>query len=615
MVPVLSSLLYAEQIKFAGSPETWTSRKDASWHTEAGVVHGTLAGSETASWLTEDDAHQDFSIRLRYRVSHGSAGIMFWSTRTAQGTNGLYISLMGDDTGTLFRKSIDDSGKETAREKISRIYDEASDGPVKLPLSSTGWNEVEVFVRGGSVVESFNGFRTRPIVLSPELIKKTGSYSPIAIGITGAGADVRMKDLNVQSLLQRTSVAEITAQPFKKLELTDLFYSESVAVGDINKDGNDDIVSGPWYFLGPDFRTAREIYKSATYNPNTPPYTDSFLNYVYDFNGDGWPDVLKINFEGAYLYINPKGQDRHWSVSRVVQNIAIETTQMVDIDGDGKPELLMAQLRNNKYEQQTMSYAKPNWSDATKPWTIVPVAGVGDWGAHGMGAGDINGDGRMDIVHSDGWWEQLAPGKLSQWQFHAAPFSDGPWKEMQGAWAGGADMMVFDVNGDGLPDVVTSLAAHGWGLAWFEQIRDKRDQITWKRHMIMGNPSDPDRAQWEETDKSVAFSELHALALVDMDGDGLPDIVTGKRWWSHGDNYSGPGGQDTPVLYWFKLSRGPHGRVSWIPHMINNRVGIGTQMAVTDVNKDHSPDVVIAARRGVAVFLNHRASKDSTRTR
>ena len=97
--------------------------------------------------------------------------------------------------------------------------------------------------------------------------------------------------------------------------------------------------------------------------------------------------------------------------------------------------------------------------------------------AHGMGVGDINGDGRMDVVGPRGWWEQPPKGTPEgPWKFHAANFG-----------SGGAEMGVYDVNGDGLNDVVTGIAAHGWGLAWFEQKRDKDGEISFVRHDIMGD--------------------------------------------------------------------------------------------------------------------------------
>jgi hypothetical protein len=155
-------------------------------------------------------------------------------------------------------------------------------------------------------------------------------------------------------------------------------------------------------------------------------------------------------------------------------------------------------------------------------------------------------------------------------------------------------MFAYDVNGDGRSDVVTALRGHGFGLAWFEQTQSGG----WERHMIM---SSPDQAGPNEA--IAPFSELHVLAMADMDGDGLMDIITGKRWWSHGDLFREEGFQAWPVLYWFKLSRAG-GKATYTPHYIHDNSGIGTDFTVADVDGDQKPDIVTAARHGTFLFKN-----------
>jgi hypothetical protein len=592
----------------------WHAQGSGNWKVDHGEIVGSVKADSSSGWLLLDHGYEDFMVRLSFRCDNCDAGMVFRSAKADNGTSGTYVSLAGPNIGAVSRLTVDAQGSEVDRKALGALnfgVPQAFD-PVQIKLNPDGWNEVEFVVRGDILEGSLNEHNFRPFTIASAKLGQTSHYGVVGLRVSGSvGAELRIKDISVENLTQRPALpAEITGDHFRERKLSDLFYSEGIAAGDVNRDGVQDVVAGPFYYLGPDYTVAHEIYPSATTNPSVKNATtdaDSMYNYVYDFNGDGWPDVLEIDplTHVASLYINPRGESRHWDAYKVVTGIASETTQLTDIDGDGRPELMMSQGRA---ADNQICYAKPDPSDPTKPWTIHLVSEKGARGPHGMGVGDVNGDGRMDILQASGWWEQPAAGSTDLWKFHPVPeFGGGPWTAMERPFAGGAEMFVYDVNGDGLPDVITSLGSHGWGLAWLEQKKDSQGVVSWMPHMIMGNPySAPDVIQkWEETDKSVAFSELHALAVADMDGDGLQDIIAGKRRWSHGDNYGSPDAMAAPVVYWFKLVRKPGGQVEFVPHLVNNNSGVGDQIQAVDINGDGKPDVLTSSRKGTFIFFNN----------
>ena len=194
----------------------------------------------------------------------------------------------------------------------------------------------------------------------------------------------------------------------------------------------------------------------------------------------------------------------------------------------------------------------------------------------------------MDILTKEGWFEQPADISVDTiWPFHPGPF--GP-----AGCRGGAQMLVFDVDGDGRDDVVTSYDGHGYGLGWFRQAADG----SFTESRILGHPGD-------ENPAGICFSQLHALAAADIDGDGLTDVVTGKRRWAHG-----PSGDlepnAPPVLYWFRLVRDAAGQATFEPQLIDDDSGVGTQVTVADLDADGRPDIVVANKRGVFAFRQRR---------
>jgi hypothetical protein len=214
---------------------------------------------------------------------------------------------------------------------------------------------------------------------------------------------------------------------------------------------------------------------------------------------------------------------------------------------------------------------------------------------HGLGAGDVNGDGRPDILIATGWFEQPAmPTPDGKWAFHAFPFATAG--NITGY--GGGKMSVIDLNGDGLNDVAASLNAHGWGMAWFEQTRDASGGISFEPHLIMGDLT-------ADNPGGVAFSELHGgVETADMDGDGMIDLVTGKRYWAHLDSSTDPDPYGEAVLYWYKIVKNPQvpGGLSFEPELIHNRSGVGSQFEVLDLNEDGAVDIITSGDRGTFIF-------------
>ena len=388
------------------------------------------------------------------------------------------------------------------------------------------------------------------------------------------------------------------AQSFARKQVLNDFWAEGAAVGDFNKDGVPDLAYGPFWFEGPDYKAEHTFQPAtATWQLTKPDgavetrpgfmgakspkngYSDNFLAYTEDFNKDGWDDILVIGFPGkeTFWYENPKGGAGPWAKHLVLASVDNESPAYVPVTASGRKGLVCS-------SGGFLGFGLPVEGKPNEPWTWHPISPKGPWQkfTHGIGMGDLNGDGRPDLLEARGWWEQ--PASLEgnpEWAFHEVLFGKG-----------GAQMLVTDVNGDGLADVVTSIQAHGYGVAWFEQTREN-GVAGWNKHTIVGEKP-------EETPHHTVFSQPHALALADLNGDGLPDLVCGKRFWAHG-----PAGDPEPnapaVLFWFELRRNG-GQAEFIPHQIDDDSGVGTQVTVAPLGTDRKLGIVVGNKKGLFTF-------------
>jgi FG-GAP-like repeat len=386
---------------------------------------------------------------------------------------------------------------------------------------------------------------------------------------------------------------------WKKTVLDKTFRSEGAAIGDVNHDGKLDVLVGDVWYEAPDWKM-HEIRKPGNYGDGLSGYSECMLCFADDVNGDGWVDEIVIGFPGkpAYWYENPGNKEGLWKEHVIWHSACNETPQYVDLFGTGKrvlvmgwqPLLKMTKGPEGRFDfattenQGQMAWFQPR-KDPTQLWEMHPISVPSAPGkevpgtqrfSHGLGVGDVNGDKRLDVICTGGWWEQPEKVTDEPWTFHPANLG-----------VSCADIYAADVDGDGKPDLLCS-CAHQFGI--------------WAFHQKPAKDGHPEFVR-EDLFKDLV-SETHAMHFVDVNGDGLKDLVTGKRFWSHGKNE--PGSDKAAMLYWFEAKKAADGVITFTPHVIDDDSGIGTQFTVADINGDGLLDVIVANKKGVFVTVQQR---------
>ena len=289
-----------------------------------------------------------------------------------------------------------------------------------------------------------------------------------------------------------------------------------------------------------------------------------------DVNNDGWIDLIRFDQPGGVCiwYENPKNKNILWKRHMILTSAGIENPAFVDVDKDGRNDIIC----NDTLAKQVIWLKSPVAKNDTT-WQCFVISDDSTRATyrytHGLGWGDINKDGKNDVIIKSGWWQSPADVKQRDWQFHSADLGEDC-----------ANMFVMDVDEDGDEDVLSS-SAHNYGVWWHEQKQDANGNAIWQTHEI-----------------SKLFSQSHALAFADINGDGYPDLITGKRYRAHNDG--DPGAFEASVLYWFEFLPGKNPQ--WIPHLIDDNSGIGLSFIVEDINNDKLPDIIISNKKGVFFF-------------
>jgi hypothetical protein len=347
--------------------------------------------------------------------------------------------------------------------------------------------------------------------------------------------------------------------PFERHTI-DLGISETCAIGDFNKDGRPDIFSGNAWYENPGW-TRHEVRRLKEYGT----YLETLTDLALDVDGDGNEDIISSSWHAGRLWWsrNPGKPGVMWEDRPIDQPSTVEFSFLVDLDNDGKARELLPQFGNKA--------AGTVWYEPVKGFFqkhVVSPQGRG----HGIGAGDVNGDERTDIVTPEGWFEAPPAPRNGDWKFHAEFNLGEP-----------GFIFLLDINEDRLPDLLTG-NSHNYGIYWMEQ----RPDHTWVKHMI-----------------DDSWSQPHAMTLVDLNGDGRKDLLTGKRFMAH--DGKDPGEREPLGFYWYEYQKSEDGKtVVWSRHVIDygSRAGAGMQLPVADIDGDGDLDFAAGGKSGLFLFEN-----------
>jgi dienelactone hydrolase len=338
----------------------------------------------------------------------------------------------------------------------------------------------------------------------------------------------------------------------------------AAAVFDVNKDGKLDIVCGGYWYEAPTWK--KHFLRNVEISRGRP---DGYGHQVLDVNGDGWPDIVTVNWRTSSLkWIEHPGADLakglEWKTHLIATPGASETGRLIDLLGDGTPAILpsganFAAWWELRRQLNAQGAAEPQWLRHELPRELA---------GHGIGAGDVNGDGRMDIIGRLGWAEAPKDPRKERWIWH-------PDFDLEQA---SIPILVVDVDGDGLNDIVWT-RAHDYGIYWLQQTRGKDNQIQWVRHAI-----------------DTSLAGCHAPLWVDLDGDGIKELIVGRRYLAHEGR--DPGEYDPQAAYRYQFDSKTRTWRRWLISY-NDGIGFGLDPKAVDLTGSGKLDLVCGGRHGL----------------
>ncbi len=398
---------------------------------------------------------------------------------------------------------------------------------------------------------------------------------------TGCGLSVLITAFLLPHPLHAQTVVDDKPSPAGEIKFVmhriGTFRSEACCVGDFNNDGKLDIVAGPYLYVAPDWKPQTIRQLTGSVDDKGKGYYDDFMNVAMDVDGDGLLDVVACAWfaKRSTWYRNTGQREGLWPEAVVENNGNFETGDAWDLLATDKRDVIVPEIAPTVWYELAVG-------NGDKRGLIKHIVSEKPmkWGA---GVGNVNGDGRADILRPDAWFEAPADPRSGTWIEH-------PWalggKNSKAEHT--SQILVYDVNGDGVPDIITS-CAHGRGIFWYEQVR-KGKETGWKQHLI------------DDT-----WTQAHAITLADLDGDGVPELITGKRFMAH--NGADPDGYGSLGVYYFRLQREPN--PVWTKHVItfNEGVGAGLNIVAVDLTGSGRLDIVTTGKYGGPVWFENKGKR------